>query len=164
MRTNSRLLALLAAGAAAMALIGCGGDDDDGGDAGGLSQQELNRQTATICRDANKRIAAVEQPADMTNPEQAADFFAELDEINKQGLSELRSLEPEEALTADYNRFVDAIADQSEFIEGILGKARAKDPTGLQDLQEQIENPTLQTNIQAAADKAGLTGCAKQLG
>jgi hypothetical protein len=162
MRSNSRLLALVSAGAAAVALTGCGGDDDDAG--GGLSQQELNKQTASICRDANERIAAVEQPADITNAEQAAAFFAELDEINKQGLSELRALEPEEALSADYNRFVDAIAEQSEFIEGILAKAEAKDPSGLQDLQAQLENPTLQTNIKKTADQAGLTGCAKQLG
>jgi hypothetical protein len=148
--------------AAGVALAACGGDDDSGG--GGLSLEELNKETATICRDANNRIADVEQPDDITQPDQAAAFFGELLEVNQEGLQELRALEPEQDLRPKYDRFVGAIADQTEFIEGIVEKAKARDPSGLQDVQEQIETPTLQRNIKAAARDLGLDRCARELG
>jgi hypothetical protein len=150
----------------AVALGACGGDDDDGGGGGGgggLSLQELTKETAGICRDANRQIRGVEQPNDIRQPEQAAAFFEQLLEINQDGLRKLRALEPADDLKPEYDRFVTAIADQTEFIDGILEKAKARDPSGLQDLQEQIETPTLQRNIKATARDLGLDRCAKEL-
>jgi len=168
-RKRLSAMVCLVLGVAALAATGCGDDDDDGGgsggngDSGALSQQQLDRETASICRDVDRRLEAVETPADITDPEQAVAYFEPILEASQSGLRRLRALEPEESLAADYNAYMASISDQIDFLQGVLEKARNRDPSGLQDLQEQIENPTLQQNTKSTAQEAGLTGCVKLL-
>lgn len=141
-----------------VALVGCG---DGGGGDDGLSQAQLDEQTASICQQGNDRLEAVSEPADISDAAQATTYLASIVEIADMQLAGLQALEPKEELRADYTAYTDRVAESRDFVKGVLAKARAKDPSGLQELQAESESGARDKQTRAAARKAGLTGCAR---
>lgn len=148
--------AAVAAVSAIGLLSGCGGG---GSDDGGLTRAQLNARTGALCKDANRRFAAIAQP-DLTDAAQAAPYMAKVSDLADEEVAKLRALHPDSALKAAYTRYISAIDASRAMYARVAAKARAKDPSGLQELQQEIQQHTLNDRAVAAARKAGLKTCA----
>jgi hypothetical protein len=157
MRWSRRTTAVLAA--AAFAVGGCGGDDDGGG--GGLSKADLDRQSGEICEDSQRQINEVPEPQNIEDAAQASAYFEDVIAIADDAYAKLDALEPEEDLQANYDAYLAQFKKSRDFLAGIQEKAEAQDPSGLQELQAELEAGTLEKASQDAARKAGLTRCAE---
>lgn len=142
----------LAALACAALIAGCG-DDDKSSEP--LSKAELTAQADKICRDANSRAEAVEQPA---GPAGLDRYVDETKPILEDLRDELRGLEDRAPndISAGFSEFVDLI-DQTivkfgEFKD--VGTDRAK----IAAVGKELDSLEAQTD--ALADKTGFKGCA----
>jgi hypothetical protein len=142
--------------AVAVGLLGCGGDD---GESSGLSQEELDKQSAAICRDGSRQVDSLSVP-NLEDPAQAAAWLTDVIAIFDRTVVKLRALEPEEDLKADYDAYVALLDENGDVLKDILAKAEARDPTGKQDFVEFLNDDERDKDTKAAARKAGLTGCA----
>jgi len=150
--------AVVAATGALALLGGCGGDDDEGG---GLSKAELNEKTGALCKESSRKADAIPEPTNIEDADQAATYFGRIVALADEHVAKLQALEPEESLKPAYDEYLVAAEATRAFFKGILAKAQAKDPSGLQDLQQEAETGTLEKRNEDAARKAGLTICAE---
>jgi hypothetical protein len=142
---------------AALAFAGCGG----GADSGGLSKAELNTKTGALCKASSAKFDAIPQP-DFNDPDQAAAYLTKVVALADKQLAELRKLKPDDANKKAFDAYLAAGDATRAFFARVLAKAKAKDPSGLQELQDEAQNSTLENRSRAAARNAGLTLCSKQ--
>ncbi len=138
-------------------LSGCGGDD--GGDA--LSKTELNTKTGALCKESSRKFDAIEEPADINDPAQAAAWLTKLVALADEQVAGLKELAPDDSVKAAYDEYIEAGEATQAFFKRVLAKAKAKDPSGLQELQQEAQQGNLEKRNEAAARKAGLTICAE---
>jgi hypothetical protein len=90
----TRALLLLPLAAVAMA---CGGGDDR------LSQEELQSRVNAICAKVDRQVKALGEPESI---DEVAEFARKATRLAREGVAELRALEPPEDDERQYDRFL----------------------------------------------------------
>ncbi len=151
------ILALLTA-TAALGLAACG-SSGDGGEAK-LEKAELAKKADEICTASGKEAAKVEVPEGFgqagSSAAAASAYLGKIYPITKGELDRLRALKPADDVKADWDSFLAEEGKLVAFLKKILDKAKAKDPSGIQDL---AQISTLAGPFKRAADKIGATAC-----
>ena len=137
---------------AAVALAACG-DSDDGGD-NGKSKADIQKEAQAICTDVKKDLEKIEAPSNIQDANEVSAYFEKAVPVSQEAVDKLEALEPPDDYKADYDAYVTAQAKQIDELAKVAEKAKAKDPSGLKDLQNIDEKTT-----ENAARKAGLTTC-----
>jgi ABC-type enterochelin transport system substrate-binding protein len=135
---------------AAVALAACGSDSKDSG----KSKADIQKEASAICSDVKKELGAVKTPSNINDPAQALAYFDEAVPISQKAVDKLKALEPSGDYKTDYDAYVSAQSEQIDALAKVREKAKAKDPSGLKDLQN-IDD----TKTSDAAKKAGLKAC-----
>jgi hypothetical protein len=143
--------------ALAIAVAGCGGA---GGDSGGLTRAQLDAKTTRICRHGTAQIDRLGTP-DLKDPAATATWLEAVLRVADADIAQERALEPTAGLKRAYDAWVAQVVAERNFAQRVLAKARARDHTGLEDLQNEADHHTHDRAVAAAARRAGLTGCAK---
>jgi hypothetical protein len=133
-------------------LAGCGG-----GGSKTLSSADLAKQAGDICANANKDISAVKPPTNLQDANAAAAYFGKVVPIGQAAMDKLAALKPPADDKAAWNDYVAKQRAETNLLVSVFHKAQKKDTTGLTDLQKV---PTLDSQVNAAAKKAGVPGCA----
>lgn len=137
--------------AAALVLAGCGGGDE------GLGKQALADAANTICADFTEQGKNLGQP-DLTDPENAADYFGKAEDLAREQQSRLEALEPAEGVKADYDKLMAATDKATKLLADLAAAAEAKDQAKGDDLLQQLT--PLATEVSDAADAIGAGDCA----
>ncbi|WP_354700755.1 hypothetical protein DSM112329_01042 [Paraconexibacter sp. AEG42_29] len=155
---NLRKPLTILATAAALGLVACGGDDESSG----LSKADLAKQADVICQTAKTASLKITAPADFgqptSDPAEAAAYLEKIAPITRKEATDLKALEPADDVKADWDAFTAKESELADFLDGLLAKAKAKDESGLKDLERV---PQLGAEFSAAATKIGASGCAK---
>jgi hypothetical protein len=133
---------VLAAGA--LLASACGGDD--GGE--GLSREELISQADAICEEYDQRTEDVEAPQDLDDVDR---FAGETRTLIREGLDELRELEPPEELADDYNAWISQSEENLGVLDDLEEAAAAGDEGQVQQVLSEAEEAGAQAD-QLAAD------------
>jgi len=145
-----RILTPLAIAALALGATACGGDDK-------LSKEEFAKKAEAICKEYENKVEAVEEPQNAQDADDAAQYLDEVTPIVEEGVAKLKDLEPPEDVKSDWDDYIESSEQGTKLLKESAEKANAKDPSGLQDLQ-QLDAITAKGK--AAAKKVGATGCA----
>jgi hypothetical protein len=105
--------------------VGCGGG---GGDR--LSQEEFQQQANAICEKYDKKIQALGSPE---SPADIPDFVQKGIPLLRQGIAELRALNPPADVEDDYNRMLDETAKAIPAAEKLADAAEKGDAAAVQD-------------------------------
>jgi hypothetical protein len=104
---------------------GCGGGGGDG-----LSQEEFRQQADAICEKYDKKIQA------LGSPQSPADIPAYVQKgipLLRQGIAELRALNPPADVEDDYNRMLNETAKSIPAAEKLAEAAEKGDAAAVQD-------------------------------
>lgn len=166
------LLALLALGALALVVCGCGDSSGDsssteaGGATGGstsstkvLSKDELISQACAITLDTATKAAGIPVPANASDLDQLRVFIPKLARTQGSGIDQLSALIPPDEIKADWSRLVGLLKDNQKQLEVIQQKVAEKDPEGVKMLRKINSN---QDAIDKLAGKIGLGNCASR--
>jgi hypothetical protein len=129
---------------------GCGGG---GGDR--LSQEEFQQQADAICEKYDKKIQA------LGSPQSPADIPAYVQKgipLLRQGIAELRALNPPADVEDDYNRMLDETAKAIPAAEKLADAAEKSDAAAVQDAIK--EGQQADEASDELATKLGLDRCA----
>jgi len=129
---------------------GCGGG---GGDR--LSQEEFQQQADAICEKYDKKIQA------LGSPQSPADIPAYVQQgipLLRQGIAELRALNPPADVEDDYNRMLDETAKAIPAAETLADAAEKNDAAAVQDAIK--EGQQADEASDELATKLGLGRCA----
>jgi hypothetical protein len=130
--------------------VGCGGG---GGDR--LSQEEFQQQADAICEKYDKKIQA------LGSPQSPADIPAYVQKgipLLRQGIAELRALNPPADVEDDYNRMLDETAKAIPAAETLADAAEKNDAAAVQDAIK--EGQQADEASDELATKLGLGRCA----
>lgn len=123
-----------------------------------LSRTALPPKANPICAKAAAELAVLREPIGFTHPAQAGKYFREVQRIRNKAAGELRKLEPDDDVKADYEDYLTAQREELDLVDRIVKKAGARDRSGLQDIK-QLEQFARKRS--AAARKASLIRCAE---
>jgi len=154
---NRRATIVLVLVAACLGLAACGGSDDESSDDGKLTRTELAAKADTICKTGEADAEAVEAPASFDDANAAAGYFEKIVPLHQKQTDSLAALEPDDEAKADWDAFMDSQNANQKLLDTILAKAKAKDPTGQQDLAQFTAKSQ---EFAAAAKKIGSDECA----
>lgn len=143
--------------AACFGLAACGGSDDASSDDGGLSRTELAAKADTICKTGETDAEAVKAPASFDDANAAAAYFEKIVPLHQKQTDDLTALKPDADAKADWDAFIATQNANQALLDTILAKAKAKDPSGQQDL---AQFTTKSQAFAAAAKKIGAEECA----
>ena len=104
---------------------GCGG-----GGGGGLSQEEFQQQANAICEKYDKKIQALGSP---TSPADIPAYVEKGIPLLRQGIAELRALNPPADVEDDYNRMLNETAKAIPAAEKLADAAEKSDAAAIQD-------------------------------
>jgi hypothetical protein len=160
MRTWPKVAAVLAACAAVAA---CGSDDGGGG--GGetaaattveerLTKEEYIAAADAICKDANDRVAALEDPE---SSDELVSFIQQARAIGREQLTALRELSPPEDIEARVEEAYGLIDDQLALTEELEQAAEEEDLERVEELVD--EGNALDEQADAIAVEIGLQEC-----
>ncbi len=148
---------VLIALAASLGLAACGGADDSSSDDGTLSRTELAAKADAICKTGEADAETVTAPASIDDANVAAEYFGKLVPLHQKQTDALAKLKPDAEAKADWDAFMAAQNDNQRLLDTVLAKARAKDPSGQQDLAQYTAKARA---FGAAAVKVGSKECA----
>ena len=132
---------------------GCAG----GGDR--LSKSEYTRQADGICARYDERLGAVERELDrVESPEAAAAAIDRGIPIVKDGIAELRELEPPEELEDDVERWLELNEENAENLEKLRDAAEAGDAQQAEEIATRGEETERRSD--ELAQEIGLEDCA----
>lgn len=129
---------------------GCGGGGGDG-----LSQEEFRQQADAICEKYDKKIQA------LGSPQSPADIPAYVQKgipLLRQGIAELRALNPPADVEDDYNRMLNETAKAIPAAEKLADAAEKNDAAAVQDAIK--EGQQADEASDELATKLGLGRCA----
>lgn len=135
--------------------LACGGDDDGGADK--LSKAEIGKQANAICKEFDKKIAAVPQPTGARNPGTAAAYADQTRPIVRQAIAKLDALEPEESIEKDWTIFIAKQKEAANLLDDLVQQIKERD-AGAQETLGQINAVAEDGN--AAAKRLGADSCA----
>jgi hypothetical protein len=145
------------AAAACLGLVACGGSDDKSSDDSKLSRTELAAKADAICKTGETDAESVTTPASFDDPTAAAAYFEKIVPLHQKQTDSLAALKPDDAAKADWDAFMKTQNANQQLLNTILAKAKAKDATGQQDLQQFTVKSQ---EFAAAAKKIGSDECA----
>jgi hypothetical protein len=136
-------------------LVGCLAAGCGGGGGDRLSQEEFQQQANAICEKYDKKIRA------LGSPQSPADIPAYVQKgvpLLRQGIAELRALNPPADVEDDYNRMLDETTKAIPAAEKLADAAKRNDAEAVQDaLKEGQEADSASDEL---ASKLKLDGCA----
>lgn len=147
------LLALIAC----LGLAACGESDDTSSADSGLAKSELAAKADAICKTGEADAAAVESPKDFSDATAAAAYFEQIVPLHQKQTDALAALKPDDDAKADWDAFMKTQNENQQLLDTILAKAKAKDPSGQEDLKKFT---TSSQKFAAAATKVGSAQCA----
>src|ERR1044072_7608666 len=150
-RTTIVLMAI----AACLGVAACGSSDDSPPGDGTLSRSELAEKADAICKTGEKDAETVTAPASFDDANDAAAYFGAIVPLHQKQTDSLAALKPDADTKADGDPFMATQNANQELLDTILAKAKAKDPTGQQDLQKFTAQSQA---FAAAAQKIGSGG------
>lgn len=136
--------------ALALGLAACGGDDK-------LSEADLGKKANAICKEFDKKIAAVPQPTGARNVGTAAAYYDQTRPIVNELIRKLDKLEPEDSLKQDWTTFIDKQNEAATLLTALIKQIKDRDEAAQQTLDK------INTAVEdgsAAARRAGATACA----
>ena len=150
-------IALIAA-VASLGLAACGSSDDSSSsDDGTLSRSELAAKADAICKTGEDAVNTVTAPDNVADASDAEAYFAKVVPLHQKQTDDLAALEPDDEAKADWEAFMAAQTADQELLDTILAKAKAKDPSGQEDLKKVAPQAEA---FAAAAKKIGANVCA----
>jgi hypothetical protein len=159
MRTNPRTPLTILAAAAALGLAACG--SSGGGSSDTLAKTDLAKKADAICQTAIAAARKIQAPPGFGTtagaPQEAAAYLEKVRPITQREVNDLAALKPADDVKADFQDMVAKEKTVAAYLDGLIAKAKASDPTGLQDL---AKSPTVGKPFAAAARKIGANGCA----
>lgn len=154
---TKRLAVLLTLCLAAPGLAACGDDDGgSGGSGGALAKAELVKEADRICEAAAKELGKVGQPQNIADAAQASEYFGKVTQVTTKLQKDLEGLEPASDVKAQWDAFISEQGKATKLLEDVAAKAKAKDASGLAQLQDLDK---IGTSVQQKADALGLDGC-----
>jgi hypothetical protein len=150
LRVRTLLTAILAV-AAVVTPAACGG----GGGDERLSQEEFQTQADAICQKYNDKLQALGSPS---SPEEIGGFVDRVIPLLRQGLSELRALNPPADVEDDYDRMLDETEKAIPAAQKLANAAEKNDAAALQEALEAARDSDRASD--EIARELNLTGCA----
>ena len=140
--------------AGAFALAGCGGEDR-------LSKEEFVQKADATCKKYEKRLEPLErQLTQAQSIEEAGKIVDRAIPVVREGVRELRELEPPEDLEGKVDRWLDLNEENTETLEKLRDAAKQGDEKKIAELaQEADENEKRGDRIAA---EIGLEDCAEE--
>jgi hypothetical protein len=130
---NARLMIAPVAVAVSLGVAACGGSDDDKK----LSKSDLAKKANAICKPAKAKRAAVPEPPDfLENPVAAAAYLDKVVPITQKETDDLAKLKPNDDSKAAWTQFVDRQKQLNGVLITMRQKAKAKDPSGVDDFHK----------------------------
>jgi hypothetical protein len=129
---------------------GCGGGGEDR-----LSQEEFQQRADAICERYDKKIQALGSPQ---SPADIPAYVAKGIPLLRQGIAELRALNPPAEVEDDYNRMLDETAKAIPAAEKLADAAEKNDAAAVQDAIK--EGQQADEASDELATKLKLDGCA----
>ncbi len=139
MRRAAQAAFALAAGA--LLAAACGGDD------GGLSREELISQGDAICEEYDQRTQEIPPPQSLDDVE---GYAGETRSVIREGLDELKELQPPEELADDYNRWISQSEENLGLLDELEEAAAAGDEARTQELLTEAQEASARTDRLAA--------------
>jgi hypothetical protein len=143
----TRLAALLAALVVPLFAAACGGE----------SKGDVISEGDKICREANDKLEALEEPEDLSG---LPDYAGEARPIVEDAVSDLKDLDPPDTDRDSFDEFV----EKSEELLTLLQELEDVDPgtsdAELQELNDEINQISDESN--AAAEDYGFKDCAEE--
>lgn len=130
-RLRAGLISATAAFVVAFA-TGCGGNG--GGDR--LSAEEFQQQANAICQKYDERIQAIGNP---TSPADIPEFVSKGVPILRQGIAELRSLQPPAELQDDFDRMLDETQKAIPAAQKLAEAAQNNDAAAVQEAIQEAD-------------------------
>lgn len=143
--------------AACFGLAACGGSDDKSSEDAPLSRGEIASKADAICKTGETDAQAVTAPASFADADDAAAYFAKIVPLHQKQTDDLAALKPDAGAKADWDAFMATQEANQALLDTILAKAKAKDPTGQQDLAQFASKSQA---FAVAAKKIGSEECA----
>jgi hypothetical protein len=134
--TLRRLRAGLISATVALAVAfasGCGGGDGEGDR---LSADEFRQQANAICQKYDEKIQAIGSPS---SPSEIPEFVSKGVPLIRQGIAELRALQPPAELQDDYDRMLDETEKAIPAAEKLAEAAKNNDPAAVQEAIQEGE-------------------------
>jgi hypothetical protein len=150
-----RVTIALVAVIACAGLAACGGSDDKS--SGKLTRTQLAAKADAICKTGETDAAAVKAPANFNDANDAAAYFEKIVPLHQKQTDGLAALVPDDDAKSDWDAFMATQNANQKLLDTILAKAKAKDPSGQQDLQQFAAKAQ---EFAAAAKKIGSSECA----
>ena len=147
---NARALLAVPALTVALGLAACGGSKS-------LSHDDLVKKADAICTDGNTEIAKITAPTDLSDATVAAPYLTKLTAVTSKQGKKLHDLKAGGDDKDKYATFLDKFDAAETQLEKIRDKAKAKDASGLADLQ--AFQAKYGTPSDKAADAVGLKVC-----
>jgi hypothetical protein len=160
MAMNPRIPLVTLVAAMTLGLTACGSSGD--GSSGGLAKADLAKQADAICQTAVTAAGKIQAPAGFGTrqgpPQEAAAYLGKIAPITHNEADDLAALKPADDVKADYADMVAGERKLASFLDGLIAKAKAADPSGLDDLKRSVD---VAKPFVAAANKVGASVCAK---
>jgi hypothetical protein len=134
-----------------LSLAACGGGSDT------LSKAELTKKANAICKDFDKRIAAVPQPTGARNPGTAAAYYAQTRPIVSQSIVSLKKLKPGDSVKKDWKIYLDKQDEAARLLDDLVKQINERDPNAQRTLAQ--INAAAATGT-AAIRRVGASSCA----
>ena len=140
--------------AGAFALAGCGGEDR-------LSKEEFVQKADATCEKYEKRLEPLErQLTQVESIEEAARIIDRAIPVVREGVAELRKLEPPEDLEGKVDRWLDLNEENTETLEQLRDAAKQGDEKRIAELARQADETEKRGDRIAA--EIGLEDCAEE--
>lgn len=152
---RSQILTSLAIAGLALGAGACGDKSDK------LSKQELGKKADAICAKFKAKVKAVAEPANGADANQAVAYLDKVSPIVDAGVGELKALKPADDVRSAWDAYIAKEEEGGQVIKAASAKAKAKDASGLRDLQKLT---AISAAAKSSARQAGATGCAKSEG
>jgi hypothetical protein len=128
----------IALAAGALLVPACGGGGDEG-----LSREEFISRGDAICDEYDQRTEQVEDPESLDDVER---FVEETRTLIRDGVDELKELEPPEELADDYNRWTSQIEENIGLLDDLEAAAAAGDEAQVQEILAEAEQAGAQAD------------------
>jgi hypothetical protein len=127
----------IALAAGALLATACGGGDE------GLSREELISRGDAICEEYDQRTEQVEDPESLDDVER---FVEETRTLIRDGVDELKELEPPEELAEDYNAWIAQNEENLGLLDDLEAAAAAGDEAQVQEILAEAEQAGAQAD------------------
>jgi hypothetical protein len=128
----------IALAAGALLVPACGGGGDEG-----LSREEFISRGDAICDEYDQRTEQVEDPESLDDVER---FVEETRTLIRDGVDELKELEPPEELAEDYNAWIAQNEENLGLLDDLEAAAAAGDEAQVQEILAEAEQAGAQAD------------------